>query len=135
MSRQITCFLIDDDQDDQEIFLSVLHGFTPAIHCETADNGKEGLHKLLTGEVNPDIIFLDLNMPLMNGKQFLEARQDHEKIKHIPVIILSTSSDHKTILEARQWGAKHFITKPDKFSLWEISVRSVLQDSNVYAIL
>ncbi len=134
MSRQITCFLIDDDQDDQEIFLSVLHSFTPAIHCITAANGKEGLQRLLAGEVNPDIIFLDLNMPLMNGKQFLKARHDHAKIKHIPVIILSTSSDHETILETRQLGAKHFITKPDKFSLWEISLRSVFQDSDVYAI-
>lgn len=133
MSREINCFLIDDDVDDQEIFLSVLQTLTPAVHCDTAVNGKEALQKLLGLEVNPDLIFLDLNMPLMNGKQFLVAMKSHDKIKNIPVIILSTSADKESILETKALGAKQFITKPDKFSVWQNTLESVLHDLSLFA--
>lgn len=131
MSRQINCFLIDDDADDQEIFLSVLQTLSPAVHCDTAVNGKEALQKLLALEINPDLIFLDLNMPLMNGKQFLAAMKDHDKIKNIPVIILSTSADKESISETKALGAKQFITKPDKISGWQNTLESILLDLNI----
>ena len=118
MKKEFTCFLIDDDADDQEIFLSVLDEIVPSIRCYTASNGKEAIDKLTTAEVRPDLIFLDLNMPLMNGQQFLKACQLMEGCRHIPVIILTTSSDRRSIEETKQLGARDYITKPDKFSAW-----------------
>jgi CheY-like chemotaxis protein len=132
VSREINCFLVDDDADDQEIFLSVLQTLTPAVRCDTAVNGKDALQKLLAMDINPDVIFLDLNMPLMNGKQFLAAMKAHDKLKNIPVIILSTSADQASILETKALGAKQFITKPDKFSLWQNTLTSILRDSSFY---
>lgn len=118
MPKEFTCFLIDDDADDQEIFLSVLETISPSVHCITAINGREAIQKLTAEEEKPDLIFLDLNMPLMNGKQFLEACHMLEDCKQIPVIILTTSSDDKTRQEAMRLGARDFITKPDKYSDW-----------------
>ncbi len=126
-----TCFLIDDDPDDQEIFLSVLDSIDPSVKCLTAMNGQEAIKKLGSAEVKPDLIFLDLNMPLMNGKQFLVARNLLVECRHIPVIILTTSSDRSSMEETRQLGAKDYITKPDKFSAWGQVIKEKL---NAYRV-
>lgn len=126
MKKDFTCFLIDDDADDQEIFLSVLEKVAPAIRCYTASNGQEAIEKLIKEEVKPDVIFLDLNMPLMNGKQFLKACRVREECKNIPVIILSTSSDRATIEETRQLGARDYITKPERYSAWSSIIKEKL---------
>lgn len=118
VAREFTCFLIDDDIDDQEIFVSVLSQINPSIRCITATNGQEAISKLKSENITPDLIFLDLNMPLMNGKQFLEACHFLDRCKEVPVIILTTSSDKRSIEETRKLGAADFITKPDKFSTW-----------------
>lgn len=118
MKEQFTCLLIDDDADDQEIFLSVVQEIGPSIRCFTAANGSEALRKLMTAEVKPDLIFVDLNMPLMNGKQFLTECNLLDGFQSIPVIVLTTSSDRKSIEETLKLGASDYITKPDKFSGW-----------------
>ena len=124
MKKNFTCFLIDDDIDDQEIFLSVVQDVAPPVRCYTASNGQEGISKLASGAVKPDLIFLDLNMPLMNGKQFLEECHHLDECRHIPVVILTTSSDKRSMEEARELGARDFVTKPDKFSDWNVVIKA-----------
>jgi CheY-like chemotaxis protein len=126
VAKQRLLFLIDDDLDDQEIFASVIENLSPDLICVTAGNGKQGIEKLVSGEVNPDLIFLDMNMPLMNGKQFLIELKKDIRIKHLPVVILSTSSDKSNISEAKELGAIEFITKPDRFSEWERVLKKLL---------
>jgi CheY-like chemotaxis protein len=126
VGKQILLFLIDDDPDDQEIFASVIENISHDIKCATAVNGKQALEKLLSGEVNPDLIFLDMNMPLMNGKQFLIELKKDARIKHLPVVILSTSSDKTNVSQARALGAIEFVTKPDRFSEWERVLKDLL---------
>jgi CheY-like chemotaxis protein len=58
MAKDFTCFLIDDDADDQEIFLSVVEKISPSVHCITANNGQEALQKLTVENIKPDLIFL-----------------------------------------------------------------------------
>jgi CheY-like chemotaxis protein len=126
--KAFTCFLIEDDADDQEVFINALSKISPAIRNISASNGKDALEKLGAGSVKPDIIFLDLNMPLMNGTEFLKAISGTEYYRKIPIIILSTSSDSDTIAETIQLGAKEFITKPVSYSDWETILRIVLTE-------
>lgn len=126
MSEPFTCFLVDDDIDDQEIFLTVMEDIAPRVRCITALNGQEAMNMLTSGEVLPDLIFLDLNMPLMNGKQFLAACRQVDKCRHIPVIVLSTTSDKSSIEETFRLGAKDYITKPHKFSEWGTLIKEKL---------
>jgi CheY-like chemotaxis protein len=123
-------FLVDDDVDDLEIFCDALEGIELDVICFTATNGQEALQKLTSGEVNPDIIFLDLNMPLMNGKEFLKEIKLKPVLNKIPVVILSTSSDPESIIETKRLGASHFLTKPDKFSMWEKILADVLLNNS-----
>jgi len=112
-----TCFLIDDDEDDQEIFTLALREADASIKCVTASDGVEALAKLADDKTFiPDYIFLDLNMPLMNGKECLREIRKQSHLKGVPVIIFSTSSEPHDIEETRKLGANDFITKPPLIS-------------------
>lgn len=109
-------FIVDDDPDDQELFIEALQGIDKTCKCITAFDGEEALQKLFKGIQHlPDFIFLDLNMPRMNGKQFLTAIKNNKEVRHIPVIIYSTSSEKNDILETTRLGASFFLQKPNRF--------------------
>lgn len=107
--------LIDDDEDDQEIFLTALECTSKPVHCTVVDSAKKALNQIVKGELEADLIFLDLNMPLMNGQQFLAEIKKDENLRKIPVVILSTSSNSATVEQVKQLGARHFFTKPGRF--------------------
>lgn len=112
MKHDTTIFLIDDDTDDQEIFVLALEEVFTSYHCVTAKNGVEALEKLKSGDVKPDYIFLDLNMPRMNGKQCLAEIKKESALNSIPVIIYSTSSESQHKEQMITMGASAFVTKP-----------------------
>lgn len=107
-------FLIaDDDIDDVELFKETLNEINPSIQLYTAYDGQEALSILRSGEFSlPDIIFLDLNMPRMGGKECLKELKSDSQLRHIPVIMYTTSSQSKDIEETMMKGAVCFITKP-----------------------
>jgi len=104
--------LIDDDQDDQEIFLTALGKVSHLVSCTAVSSAIKALHLLSSGQLSADVIFLDLNMPVMNGQQFLVQIKKEEALKNIPVIVFSTSSHLPTIRLTKELGAEGFITKP-----------------------
>ena len=113
MSKVI--FLIDDDIDDQEFFTEALKDVDPNIKCQVASSCDEGLELLNNSPVIPDYIFLDLNMPKVDGKKCLLELKKNARVKDIPVIIYSTSSLKKDIDETKAMGAVYFLTKPAAF--------------------
>ena len=116
MSKKRTFFIIDDDIDDQELFKEAVKEVDSSIECISASDCEKALKLLKNGEIEiPDIIFLDLNMPRLNGKQCLAELKKEARLKHIPVIIYSTSSEKRDIEETSRLGAAHFLTKPNKF--------------------
>lgn len=107
--------LIDDDEEDQEIFLAALNEISDTITCDTYNEASGALQILKSGNAQPDAIFLDLNMPVMNGQQFLMEIKKIDELKNIPVIIISTSSHNGTIQLTKELGAYDFVTKPNNF--------------------
>ena len=74
MTKPSIFYIIDDDRDDQDYLITALKEIDPDSECFTAFNGQEGLRKLEMGFIPiPSVIFVDLNMPRVNGKQFLLA--------------------------------------------------------------
>ena len=109
--------VIDDDTDDRELFTEALALVDPVIVCDQAADGAEALKRLAAKEIDqPDIIFLDINMPVMDGWQFLARLKKEEMYKHIPVIVYTTSSTLKDKRIADDLGALCFITKPHAFA-------------------
>ena len=110
-----TILIIDDDIDDQEILITAIQELDETITCVTALNGIEGLEKLEAKEVVPRLIFLDLNMPAMNGFQFLEHVMDNKELNNIPIVVFSTSSNSSDVQQTKKLGAVDFFTKPASF--------------------
>jgi len=111
----ITFLLADDDADDKTLFCEALAEIDPGIVCHTAADGKEAL-AILSGQVRrPDIIFLDINMPVMDGWQCLGKLKEDSAHRNIPVIMYSTSSYQRDIDFALESGALCFFTKPSDY--------------------
>lgn len=116
MSKGRIFFIVDDDIDDQELFIEAVSEVDNSIKCLSASNCEDALDKLKNGKMPlPDVIFLDLNMPRLNGKQCLAELKKAANLRHIPVIIYTTSSEKRDIEETSKLGAAHFLTKPNKF--------------------
>src|SRR5688572_16547895 len=91
-NSQKKLLIIDDDIEDQEIFIEALREVDPAALCYAAISGEEAFTKLEKDMVMlPDLIFLDLNMPKQNGKQVLREIKNTRSLLSIPVIMYSTS--------------------------------------------
>lgn len=115
-NSDITFLLADDDADDKTLFCEALSEINPAIVCHTAGDGKEALAILSKQQVKrPDIIFLDINMPVMDGWQCLGKLKGDVRHKDIPVIMYSTSSYQRDIDLALENGAFCFFTKPSDY--------------------
>ena len=116
MNQQKIVMIVDDDVDDIEFFCEALTEIDASVQYLTALNGVDALNKLRSDEnVLPHVIFLDLNMPRMDGKQLLKELKNDYVLKDIPTIIYSTSSMPTDIEEAMALGATHFLTKPSSF--------------------
>lgn len=112
-STGVTCFLIDDDADDREAFEIALNEIDPTIEYLTAASGEEGLRMLDQSEIIPTYIFLDLNMPKMDGWQCLREIKKREQLKHVPVIILSTAELLEDKRALHKLEIARYITKPN----------------------
>ena len=117
MRKYKKILIVDDDSDDVEIFCEAIAEINPTIKCESAENGEEAL-KLLRKpfQVLPDFIFLDLNMPRMNGKQCLAELKKDPRLKEIPVVVYTTSKLDEDFQETARLGAMLFITKPTRLT-------------------
>lgn len=106
------CLLVDDDEDDTEIFALAASEADSSIDCVFASDGIAALSLLADKTFVPDFIFLDLNMPLMSGRECLVEIKKRPHLAHVPVIIYSTSASRRDITETKELGASSFITKP-----------------------
>jgi CheY-like chemotaxis protein len=126
MSRK-RILLVDDDADDQFIFKDAMNEIASDIECIIANNGLEALVNLKTSDPAPSLIFLDLNMPLMNGFECLERIKNDNQFKQIPVIIFTTSDSPADQKQTQQLGAETFFTKTSDFKLLKASLLNILK--------
>lgn len=115
--KEISILLADDDDDDREFFSEVISEIVPGAIIRNLKNGADLMEYICApGADLPDIIFLDLNMPCKNGRECLKEIKKNPKLRHIPVIIYSTSSNLKDIESAYYEGADLYVTKPNTFN-------------------
>lgn len=114
MKDSTTVLFIDDDAEDRSFFCEAMGIVDPNIKRLTCDNGLEAIQLLSgAGAVVPDYIFMDINMPVMNGKECLALLKKMDGIKQIPVIMCSTSVYIDDRIECEQLGADFYLVKPD----------------------
>lgn len=112
-TNKIKLLIADDDADDRKLFVEAVAEIDKDIECITASDGEQALQILedLSTPL-PHIIFLDLRMPKLNGKKCLSQIKSSPRLKHIPVIVYTTSKQVEESQELQELGATHFISKP-----------------------
>ena len=108
----LSCFLIDDDEDDREIFAMALKNANADYVCSMAKNGRDALDVVANSDFVPAYIFVDLNMPLVSGRECLVALKKVKRFAGVPVIVYTTSSHSKDIDDMLHLGADHYLIKP-----------------------
>jgi CheY-like chemotaxis protein len=131
-SSQTIILMADDDHDDQYLVQEAWEELELDKGLKFVSDGEELMKSLLDGIKNPDtfdglpsLILLDLNMPRKNGRKSLQEIKANPYLRHIPVIILTTSKDREEIHYCYQLGAAGFITKPATFEDLLITIKNL----------
>jgi two-component system, chemotaxis family, response regulator Rcp1 len=118
MNKQsLKILLVEDNEGDILLTTEALEECKVDNELKVIRNGSDALHFLVTcSQTNkedlPDLILLDINLPKKNGHEVLQIAKNHPDIKHIPIIILTTSSSDKDILKAYKGHCNCYIIKP-----------------------
>jgi len=121
---------VDDDPDDILLFDDALKLIGSTYSFIPAANGEEALSIL--NDVTPDIVFLDVNMPIMNGQKTLEAIRSDPRLNSIPVCMLSTTSNKDEVKIFKKLGAIEFIVKQNSFNRFCDALSEFLNSAVVY---
>lgn len=126
MLRPKNIYLAEDDIDDVDFFKEALRDICPNCTLNVSGNGEELLHALDSGNPTPDIVFIDINMPKMDGIQALISMKNNGLLENTPIIIYSTSTNDDFIKKAYDNGASHYFTKPASFTVLTEKIRGFL---------
>ena len=128
--RRARIFVIEDNPGDFLLVKKAFNRARIANELEHCDDGETALARLREeAEVGllPDLVLLDLHLPGMSGKEVLAAIRADEKLRHLPVIIMTSSQQEKDILRSYKLGASSFVTKPPTLSELQEVVSSLHQ--------
>lgn len=127
MTNSLNILLIEDDTIEIMKFNRVLNTLGANHKIIEANNGEEALELLQNKSITPDIIVLDLNMPRLNGIEFLKILKADPVLRYIPSIILTTSSNHQDLLECYKIGIAGYLVKPLKYDDYMVRIKSLLE--------
>lgn len=121
-------YLADDDDDDRTMFVEALLEIDNTVMLRQAGDGQQ-LMDILNTQPNPlpEVVFLDINMPKLDGFECLEEIKKDKNLKKLSIIMLSTCSDPASINKAFNLGATFYIVKPNTFDGLKSLIKNVLQ--------
>lgn len=127
----MTILYADDDFDDRMLFTEAFSEIKQPVSCITVCDGKQLLQTLKNAPELPDVIFLDINMPVMDGRECLIELKRDRRLRNIPVVIYSTTSSQSEIKGYLQLGAMSFIQKPDSYQKLCACLATFVQSLNI----
>ena len=126
MEKSLNVLVIEDDTIEIMKLNRTIATMNLKHKIQEASNGEMALEILGQKNNLPDIILLDLNMPKMNGIEFLRILKNDEVLKYIPTIILTTSHNHRDLLECYKIGIAGYVLKPLKYEDYVLKIEKLL---------
>lgn len=125
-TKPLHLLLADDDEDDCLFFNEALEELSMGTALQIVHDGVELMKYLNALEQLPDVLFLDLNMPLKDGIACLCEIKQNDKLKTLPVVIISTSLDRAVVDALHEQGAHYYIRKPGNFTKLKDQIHTAL---------
>lgn len=127
MAKSLNILLIEDDTIELLKFNRVLTTLKMNHKIVEANNGEEALLILKEKKIIPDIIILDLNMPKINGIEFLQILKNDDYLRYIPAIVLTTSNNYKDVKECYKIGIAGYVLKPLKYEDYVDRIKKIIE--------
>ena len=108
-------FLVEDNPDDERLTIRALRRGRVTNPIQVARDGEEALQLILTANPLPSVVLLDLKLPKVDGLEVLQQIRNHEPTRRLPVVILTSSSEQRDIVESYNLGANSYVRKPVDF--------------------
>ncbi len=124
--KALNILLIEDDTIETMKFNRTISSLKLEYNVTEANNGEDALKILQKKDELPDIILLDLNMPKINGIEFLNILKNDDTLRHIPTVILTTSNNQKDLLECYKIGIAGYVLKPLKYEAYVSKIEKLL---------
>ncbi|HEU4727435.1 MAG TPA: response regulator [Kofleriaceae bacterium] len=130
MTRPIRVLLVEDNPGDADLIREILEDGEPVLDITVIADGAEAKDYLVragthAGAPAPDLVLLDLNLPRLDGGQVLAELKRHDRLRRIPVIVLTSSDTEKDIARSYELGASCYVTKPGDLASFQAAVRAI----------
>lgn len=129
MNKTGPIIIIEDDLDDQDLLTDVFKELTYSNELIFFSDGEEALQFLIDTEIEPFIIFSDINLPKLNGVELREKVHNNEKlrVKSIPYLFFSTSAEQKHVIDAYSKSIQGFFKKPTSFEHLKKIIKTIVE--------
>ncbi|MBW4541884.1 MAG: response regulator [Myxacorys chilensis ATA2-1-KO14] len=117
--------LVEDNPDDERLTIRALRRGNIANEILVARNGEEALTLIFSLEALPGVVLLDLKLPKVNGLEVLRQIRASDKTRFLPVVVLTSSSEDRDIVESYSLGANSYVRKPVKIDQFTEAVRQL----------
>jgi two-component system response regulator len=107
--------LVEDNPDDEKLTLRALRKANVANEILIARNGEEALTMVLNADPLPSVILLDLKLPKISGLEVLRQIRANKRTRFLPIVVLTSSSEDRDIIESYNLGANSYVCKPVEF--------------------
>jgi CheY-like chemotaxis protein len=120
--------VVDDDSDDIELFVEAVHEIDARLVCQSSSSGMEALTLLESTTIKPEIIFVDMNMPILNGKEFVKLIRQNKIYNDTKLFLYSTVDLSRNLPEMKLIGADGFLRKPISYSALKNDLSEVIHN-------
>lgn len=116
MSNLRSILLVEDNPDDEKLIIRALHRSKIANEIKVAHNGEEALNILFSDEPLPTVVLLDIKLPKIDGLEVLRRLRASDRTRLLPIVVLTSSSEERDIIESYHLGANSYVRKPVEFA-------------------
>jgi two-component system, response regulator len=125
MNNDRSILLVEDNPDDEKLIIRALRRNNIANDIQIAHNGEEALNILFGEDPLPTVVLLDIKLPKIDGLEVLRRLRASDRTRLLPIVVLTSSSEERDIIDSYHLGANSYVRKPIEFDKFTEAVKQL----------